>query len=75
MSAAKEKALAAIGRAASSAADVNGNTLEAECLADNGRIAAAIQRLEWAKENVRMLPYQIDEALAAARVAGEEVSK
>ncbi len=65
----------AVDRAASTAADVNGNMEEAQYLTDKGRFSEAVQRLEWAKENVRMLPNRIDEALAAARKASEEVSQ
>lgn len=54
-------------RAESSAADVHGNLKEALYLIDQGRVADAAERLEWAKKNVSMLPFYIDEALAAAR--------
>ena len=54
-------------RAESSSADVAGNLKEAFYLIDNGRLADAAERLEWAKKNVSMLPFYIDEALAAAR--------
>ena len=53
------------------AADVAGNMQEAAYLIDKERLSECIQRLEWAKENVRMLPYRIDEALAAERKAAE----
>ncbi len=53
------------------AADVAGNMQEAAYLIDKERLSECIQRLEWAKENVRMLPYRIDEAIAAARKAAE----
>lgn len=58
-----------------SAADVAGNMQEAAYLIDQARLSECITRLEWAKENVRMLPYRIDEALAAARKAAEEAAK
>lgn len=53
--------------AESSAADVVGNMEEAVYLIDKGRVAEAVERLEWAKKNVNSLPYHIDEALTAAR--------
>ena len=53
------------------AADVAGNMQDAAYLIDKERLSECIQRLEWAKENVRMLPYRIDEALAWARKAAE----
>lgn len=56
-------------RAESQAADVMGNMEDAVHLIDQGRtrLADVIVRLEWAKQNVAMLPYYINEALAAAQ--------
>lgn len=52
--------------AESKAADVNGNMQEAAYLIDGGRLDECVERLKWAKENARMLPFRIDEALTAA---------
>ncbi len=50
---------------------MNIKAVEERVLHAEGTAAECIQRLEWAKANVRMLPYRIDEALAAARKAAE----
>lgn len=60
-----ERAIAAVGRAASSAGDVSGNCDEAAHYIERGNVDQAAQSMEWAETNVRSALYRITEARAA----------